>query len=234
MATRSPASEDALPQTISVEVVDRSTLRGEAEVDEDLLRDAVSDINAIYAAKGLEMARALGNYVVETFFGGDLDRFHDRGRGHATFRALAGREDLQVAYTTIWYAVAVLDQLRQLPEDIAGALPLSHHKLLLPVRDAALKVELAERAVAERLSSRALAEVIRDARPRTSGPRVGRPPLPAFVKGLTRLRRAVEVATAEPVDEAALQALPEEERAAMRAEFDAHIEALQALRARLG
>ena len=57
---------------------------------------------------------------------------------------------------------------------------------------------------------------------------------PAFVKGLTKLRKAVELATAEPMDDAALQALPEGERAAMRAEFDAHIEALQVLRARLG
>lgn len=88
--------------------------------------------------------------------------------------------------------------------------------------------------MAERLSSRALAEVIREARTRKGGSRVGRPPLPAFVKGLTKLRKAVEVATAEPVDDSALEALPEEERAAMCAEFDAHIEALQALRARLG
>jgi hypothetical protein len=80
---------------------------------------------------------------------------------HVTFRALAKREDLRVAYTTIWYSVAVLDQLRCLPADIATALPLSHHKLLVPVKDEELKRRLAERAVQQALPVREFSAVVK-------------------------------------------------------------------------
>ena len=91
-----------------------TSLLGEDEVDAALLDRAVGEINRIYVSKGLETARSIGNYVVDTFFGGNLDSFRKRERKHVTFRALADRKDLHVAYNTIWYSVAVLDQLRLL------------------------------------------------------------------------------------------------------------------------
>ena len=93
-------------------------LAGEDQLDETLLDKAVAEINRIYVSKGLETARAIGNYVVGAFFGGDLESFRQREKKHVTFRALANREELHVAYNTIWYSVAVLGQLRQLPENI--------------------------------------------------------------------------------------------------------------------
>lgn len=175
-------------------------LPGEGSVDAELLDKAVAVINRIYVSKGLETARAIGNYVVEAFFGGDLESFGQRQKKHVTFRALAEREDLHVAYNTIWYSVAVLDQLRLLPEDVAEALPLSHHKLLLPVADADVKAKLAAKAVEEKLSSREFAEVVKAARVAQSGkPRGGRPPLPAVVKGIRRLQKAVALATSEDI-----------------------------------
>jgi len=183
---------------VSAELI--SSLPGEGSVDEDLLDAAVAEINRIYVSKGLETARAIGNYVVEAFFGGDLESFDPRQKKHMTFRALAEREDLHVAYNTIWYSVAVLDQLRLLPEDIAEALPLSHHKLLLPVADAKMKADLAAKAVEDKLSSREFAEVVKAARAsRSDKPRGGRPPLPAFVKGFRRLQKAVALATSEDI-----------------------------------
>ena len=175
-------------------------------MDEGLLEHAVSEINRIYVSKGLETARAIGNYVVESFFGGDLGAFREREKKHVTFRALADREDLHVAYNTIWYSVAVLEQLRLLPDNIAEALPLTHHKLLLPVGEVETKVELAKRAVEERLSSRDFAAVVkatRDAKGRKT--RGGRRPLPAFAKGISRLRRIVDLATSEDVSSSSFE-----------------------------
>ena len=175
-------------------------LQGEESLDPVLLDRAVAEINRIYASKGLETARTIGNYVVETFFGGELDAFHQREKRHTTFRALAEREDLHVAYNTIWYSVAVLEQLRLLPESIAEALPLTHHKLLLPVNDASAKVDLARRAIEEGLSSRDFAQVVKKACMVKKGEtRGGRPPLPAFAKAITRLQQVVELATSEEV-----------------------------------
>ena len=96
---------------------------------------------------------------------------------------LAKHDDLHVADKTIWYSVAVLDQLRLLLDDIGEALPLSHHKLLLRVTDAKVKAELATKAAAEKFSSRDLAEVVKAARAAQSWKaRGGRSPLPAAVK----------------------------------------------------
>lgn len=204
-------------------------LPGEAELAADLLDQAVAEINRIYVAKGLEMARALGSYVLATFFGDDLDSFHSCEREHVTFRALAGREDLRVAYTTIWYSVAILEQLRQLPEDIAEALPLSHHKLLLPVHDEKAKEALARKAVEKGMSSRELADAIKKAR-RGKGTSAGRPPLPAFVKGLTRITKAVELATSEAVDATTFAKYSPEKARALVAELDQQLGELQKLK----
>ncbi|MFH1467649.1 MAG: hypothetical protein ABIO70_24905 [Pseudomonadota bacterium] len=207
-------------------------LPGEAEIATDLLDQAVAEINRIYVAKGLEMARTLGSYVLATFFGDDLDSFHAREKAHVTFRALGQREDLRVAYTTIWYSVAILGQLRQLPEDIAGALPLSHHKLLLPVHDDKAKLALARKAVREGMSSRELAAAIKKAR-KGQGTGAGRPALPAFVKGLTRLTKAIELATSEAVDTATFATYSPQKARALVAGLDQQLQTLQALRERV-
>ena len=180
-------------------------LAGEDHIDEALLEKAVAEINRIYVLKGLETTRAISNYFVGAFFGCDMEAFRQREKKHVTFRALANREEFHVAYNTIWYSVAVLGQLRQLPENIAEALPLTHHKLLLPVHDVQTKVELAQRAVDEGLSSRDFAEAVKEVRASDQkGGRRGRAPLPAFVKGITRLRRAVKLATSEEITPEAL------------------------------
>jgi len=175
-------------------------LPGETERDEALLDQAVAEINRIYISKGLETARSIGRYVLEVFFGGNLAAFHQRNSKHETFRALASRTDLRVAYNTLWYSVAVLDQLRALPVPIAESLPFTHHKLLLPIQSPEAKTELAKKAVDEHLSSRDFASLVREARVKEIGPtRGGRPPLPAFVKGLSALSKAVAVATSEEI-----------------------------------
>lgn len=176
-----------------IEVHRAGGLVGGAEVEESVLAAAVAEINRLYAAKGLEMARAIGSYVLETFFANDTANFRTHGKKHVTFRKLAEREDLRVSYGVIWNAVAVVDQLRLLPENIAEALPLSHHKLLLPVKDADKKVKLASEAVEKNLGKRDLELRVKKVRAKEiPGEKRGRKPESEILKRVKKLERALE------------------------------------------
>jgi hypothetical protein len=174
-------------------------LPGEAEVDSALISKAVFEINRFYSAQGLETARAIGQYVIDTFFGGSLEVFHKRDGGHLSFRALAKHDDLRVSYSWLHNAVAVVEQWDLLPEDIRSALPFTHQKLLLPVKDTEVKVRLAREVVEKDMAKEALAKKIQKLRAKEEGTKAGRPVLPTFVKGLTKLRKAIEEATSDTV-----------------------------------
>ena len=62
-STKRPPQKSTVPEK-KAELL----LPGEGEIDDALLNEAVIEINSIYVTKGLEMARAVGNYVVEKFF----------------------------------------------------------------------------------------------------------------------------------------------------------------------
>lgn len=170
-----------------------SNLPGGDALDADFLASAVREINRLHAAKGLETARAVGSFVLETFFGNDTENFRAHGKKHVTFRELGEREDLQVSYSFIWNAVSVVDQLRLLPADIASVLPLSHHKLLLPVKDPEKKVKLATEAVEKGLGKRELEAKVKKVRAKeTVGEKRGRKPDPELLKALRHATSAVE------------------------------------------
>lgn len=157
----------------------------------------VSDLNRIYTRSTLETSCRIGEYLIAEVFDGDVEAVHERGRGDATFRELASREDLVPSHAYLWYSVAVTAQLPLLPRDIGEALPLSHHKLLLPVKDLPVKRMLARRAVERRMNKRDLAEEIKKLRQgRDGGKRRGRPPIPALVKGVRDANRALDQARA--------------------------------------
>lgn len=205
------------------------TLPGETEVDGILVDHVVGDLNQIYRSKGMETARAVGELLIGAFFGGDPARFHERGKQHASFRQLAEREDLSFSHAFLWNACAVVEQLRLLPEDLASALPLSHHKLLLTVKDPVEKEKLAREAVAQGLSKRALEEAVKETRPQVAPEsRPGRKPLPAVVKGLTRLKAAVALAGSEE-----LGTLDADKAREVLAELDAQVAALVEIRAKV-
>ncbi len=160
-------------------------LPGEDTVDEQMVDNAVVHINGVYVAKGLEMARAIGEYVMTTFFGDDPEVFRSRGNNHITFKELGKRDDLHVSSMFIWRAVSVVRQMRVLPGPVAETLPYTHHTLLLPLKDEETKRCLATRASEEKWPKRKLEEEVRRARkeePRRS--KAGRPPLRAFQKTL--------------------------------------------------
>ncbi len=209
-------------------------LPGESAVRLDLVDSAVRDINRIYVGKGLEAARGIGEYVLKTFFDGKTRNFQRRGRKHVSFRRLAERGDLRVSHMFIWNCVAFVDQLKLLPSDIAKALPVTHHTLLLPVHDEKTKVLLARKAVRENLTKRELAVEVRRVREQKTngGARRGRPPTPAVVRVLALLARVA--AQAQPdVAKVDLDHLDGRRVRALLSDAESHLAAIHALVERL-
>ncbi len=106
-------------------------------------------------------------------------------------------------------------------------MPLTHHKLLLSVRNQDAKVQLAQKAVAQELSSREFGKVVAQVRiANAETPRGGRPRLPAFVKGLTRLRQAIDVATSESINRETFATYKPAKARSLAEELDSHIATL--------
>jgi hypothetical protein len=123
-------------------------------LDGQKIDEAVRFINRKTILTGLELAREIGQYLLDTFFDGDYQSFADTSRSKKTsFRALLVREDLLLGNATLYRFVRISHQLRALPPDLASDLSLAHHRALLPLNDADTKTELARRALDEGWSS---------------------------------------------------------------------------------
>ena len=185
------------------EASDGPPLPGEGASDDALIDEVVASVNKLYISHSIETVRAIGEYVLAKFFDGDPTKFHSHAAKHVSFRRLADRDDLTVKYGWIWNACAMAEQWPVLSESVRTALPVSHHKLLLPVKDPDEKERLAREAVEKGLSKRAFEVEIKRARTREDGEdgkaRKGRKPLPTCVRGLTKLAAPVNLATSDPV-----------------------------------
>lgn len=187
-------------------------LPGEHTVDSQLVEATVERINRIYATKGLETARSIGEALLSTFFDGEQEVFEQRAASHHSFRAVAEHDQLRVSHSFLWYSVRLVPQLQALPHDIAHALPLSHHRLLLHVKDEDAKAQLAHRAVEQGMGKRELDLEIRRLRNgqgnngQGKSPRRGRKPLPAFVKAFNQVQKAVHTIDPDAFEEQELRA----------------------------
>lgn len=199
-------------------------------VDPDLVKVAVVRLNGVNRSHGLAWVRAMGELVVDLFFDGDLAQVRLEGRRHRSLRAVARHPELEISTSTLWYTLAIYEQLHQMPTALAHALSVSHHRRLVPVRDLTVKLRLAERAVHHRWSVRALeGEVARQRDRETADNRAGRPKLPGFVKAIRRLPRALDGGL-DGLDARAVRKLGSLEARALVALLDGQLEQLEALR----
>jgi hypothetical protein len=130
--------------------------------------------------------------LIDEFAGGDIEVFRRRCHRNISYRKLAAREDLLLSAATLNRSVAILAQVRRLPDELAWALSETHHQVLLPVPDPDAELALARRAVDEGLSTRDFRRLVRTwLEAHRRGPAVGRPPVPALVRGLRTLHRVV-------------------------------------------
>lgn len=197
-----------------------------AEVDAARVAEAVSWINATVRRHGVALAREVRDYVLDRFFAGSYEAFADTRREKPqSFRALTAREDLAVSRATLQALVRVGEQVRTMAPAVAEALTIKHHRVLLPVRDAGVKADLAARAVREGWSASRLAEVAVEAGavapPRELGPRA------TVLSGL----RAAQRALPERCDAQAIAGLDAAARTALEEaveELELRLEAIRA------
>jgi hypothetical protein len=141
------------------------------EVDVQLVEDAVRHIRTVVASTVYKGAVDVGEFVLERFFGGDVDRVTSRStRKSASFRSLAercGTQELPISKTWLHSAVGVALMRRALPEGAAfRLLPPSHQAILLAAREPVEIEKLAQRALAGKLSARELRRTVHVETPR--------------------------------------------------------------------
>lgn len=210
-----------------------AVLPGEGVVEDELVRTAVAHINGIKRAAGLEAALAIGEYLLGTFFGGDLEAFHERQGAHLSYRALQRQADLEVSASSLWYSVALIEHLQLLPGEMKERLSLSHHRLLVGVKDVEQRRALAQRAAEEGLSRRALEREVQRLHVARGERRTGRPRLPAVVKAARRIDKAIELAGEELVDGALIARWGADRSAELLGVIEGQIAALEGIRSRL-
>jgi hypothetical protein len=166
--------------------------REELVIVTDEIGDAVRYLNERTILSGLELAKEVGEHVLETFFDGDYTIFENPSRSKATsFRALLEREDLLLGKATVYSFVRISHQLKSLPTGVATRLSLTQQRALLPLQEPEHKAAMARRALEEGWSGTVLAAKVREERPRS---RTGRRPVPVVVKGVQGVVKALDVA----------------------------------------
>ena len=164
-----------------------------APLPEERLERAVRELNAIYVVAALDAALTMADTIVAHLLDGDGSRTADPQR-EPILQRLAAHEGLRFSPHQIWTALAVHRQLPQLPPDVARALPLSHHRLLLRIPDSRAKTALARQAARDALPKRDLETIVTRWRATHDLPAIGRPPEPEVIKGLRRAAAALSVA----------------------------------------
>lgn len=202
-------------------------------MDDDLLDRAV-ELNRVYLSRGLGTAVAVGEYVLDAFFDGDLNLARANRTEHVSLRALGGREDLVVSHSFISKALRVLEQIDLLPVGVAESLTMAQHVQLLPVKRVETKVSLARKVASGGLSTRDFEIAVRRVRKRECGrsPRVGRPPLPPLVKNLGKLTRLVDVILSEAPGDDLLADFPSEDARRILRDAGSQLKDLEAYIAR--
>lgn len=184
------------------------------ESDDRLVDRSIQEIDRIIRASAINAVVAVGDHLIATFFGGDLDLARSKNplKPAALNRLFDRADELPISAYALKRAVRLAIQYRDLPSATRDALSVRHQALLLPVPDTAEKAKLAEMAVAKNFTTRQLERVVQQKRPKPrAGKPAGRPVLPTLVKHTSALRRIVEKQdVGMTITPAALRALDDE------------------------
>jgi hypothetical protein len=191
----SPSPDEFVSPLVLVQ--DQKSHPNPRDVDSKYMDRLVEVLNDLALGEGLATSQRVARFLLEELFDGDIDLYRSRGTSAPVFRALIRHPNLKVSGSFIYYAMAVYEQSRHLPAEVASRLCLAHHRVLLPVKDPREKVRLARMALRRHLSKRALEQ---EARGTCSRPHRGRPRTPDFVKGAHAVRRGLNTAVTDAID----------------------------------
>ena len=169
---------------------------------QDQVEQAVRTLNALATRTRLELAVEVSRYILNEFFGGDWLRFTDPRRNKPeSFRALTRHRDLLLSRTTLLVLIHVGRQVEAMPGQVARALSVEHHRLLLALPDPQARDAMARLAVHQAWTRQELKTAVQQQLPEKPAPTQAPPKLVAhkrltgatdsLVKGVTgaRVRR---------------------------------------------
>jgi len=165
--------------------------------ERDVVDSAAHAICRLHRAHGLEFACAVGQLVVDRFYGGDVDAMRQQRHGCPSLRRLAEHPALPMSASSLHRAIAIFDVVERVessvrwshlgPSHVRAVLPLPHER-----QEALLEAAEAGAWTVERLAL-AVREAREDLQGRTEARhRGGRPPLPRFVKTIRALSRLAD------------------------------------------
>ncbi len=167
-------------------------LPGERQTDKLLLKEVVHHLNGVRDSQALAAALEVARYILRKFFGASLERYRQRGARHKTFKDLAVRKDLCLSRNYLHFAMAVYEQYQRLPQEVADALTLANHKLLLGAKPWSARSKLAKMAARQGWTrDRLELEIAKHhVKHPVSASRRGRKTIPLGIKRLRTLNKA--------------------------------------------
>jgi hypothetical protein len=186
---------------------------GGVAVPDALIDEVVGEIRRLTAISTLQLSVAIGELLLHRFFDGDIARLRARGDKDTSLRRLAEHPDLPFSASTLSRHVSVFEVVQRIG-GLDAVKNLTHHHIRyvldVPERQ---QVRLLTQAEKHGWSATVLRE--KAAPLRKPAHRGGRPPLPHFLKAVTRLHRA-----SGPDLLAGLDALPQTDPAKLAAARD--------------
>jgi len=129
-------------------------------LDQKRLDEAVVFINT-QLNKAANSLIEIGNYLLANFFNGDQRKVQDHTADKSiSLRRLAAHKDLDLSYAHLSNAIRLAIQERELTGVESEYVTQSHKLLLIKIEDNQEKRKYIERIIANRLSTRALRELL--------------------------------------------------------------------------
>jgi hypothetical protein len=168
----------------------RATRDHDASAMENQIDQVVLKLHALARKAGLSFAISAGRLIVESFYGGAIDSWREKGIKNVSFRRLARRPDLPMSATSLYRCVAIYDLYIRLPALSEWRhVTVSHARAVLPL-SMGMQETMLERAEEKRWSVATLEAEVNALRPiHSRRPRSDTPPV---VKMLHRLRLALD------------------------------------------
>ncbi len=194
--TKSPpvpvsAPTTARPNTAAIASSASAAGAQKASPGEEVMDTVVRELNEALRGSTMDLHLRIGQLVIDRLYGGDLNAWRAQGPKEASFERLAARagHDLLVSASSLYRAVALFELTERLAISKWKSLGVSHLRAVLglPDRDQRPLLSAAER---EKWTVKRLEAEVSKLRS-SADRRRGRPPLPAFIKTVHRIAKAL-------------------------------------------
>ena len=161
----------------------------EAErVDETLVDDAVEHLRRLVVVGQVETVAAVGEYLIERFYGSPAAARSKSPNKPASLRRLAQRADeFGMSASTLAYAAPLALAVRDLGRSLAGRLGVKKVRALVPLKVPAQRKQIAEEALAANWHVERVRERVGQLIEPHAGGRPQRPPVARVVGRIAKL-----------------------------------------------